>query len=258
MLRLTLRLSLRRLALLATALCLLPEMAAGQTSPRASPPLYRGVQTRVHGVFITPIPGSPFTGHVDISSQEILPDGQTQTRTTINLIARDSSGRIHNERRRLVPQDFSGEPVLLETHIYDPATRLSVDLDPFTHIAREIVLRRAPTAPQQGQPATPSSRTIPGTTEKDLGEKSFNGINLHGLLRSRTIAADQNGTGKPVTIVDEYWYSPELAINILVKHDDPRTGEQIVSVTQIDRREPDAALFSVPATFKIADETPVP
>jgi hypothetical protein len=58
-------------------------------------------------------------------------------------------------------------------------------------------------------------------------------------------------------VVDEYWYAPDLSIYLLVKHNDPRTGEQIVAVSEVDRREPDAAQFSVPANFKIADETPV-
>ncbi len=258
MLRLNLRLSLHRLALSAATFCLLPALAISQSQTRAgiAPPLYRGVQTHIPGVYITPVPGSPFAARVDILSREILPDGQTATRTTINNIARDSAGRIHNERRRLVPPDFSGEPALLETHLYDPASRLSVFLNPYTHIAREIVLRQPAITPPDAQPPHLATQSVPTVTEQDLGEKPFNGLTLQGLRRSRTVPASASGTGQPVTVVDEYWYSPELSINIVLKHNDPRTGEQIVTVSQIDRREPDATLFSVPATFKIADETP--
>ena len=38
---------------------------------------------------------------------------------------------------------------------------------------------------------------------------------------------------------------------------DPRTGEQIVAVTDVEKREPDATMFDVPANYKRVDETPV-
>jgi hypothetical protein len=43
---------------------------------------------------------------------------------------------------------------------------------------------------------------------------------------------------------------------MVIKHDDPRTGEQLVSVSDVDRHEPDASLFAVPSTYKVVDETP--
>ena len=43
---------------------------------------------------------------------------------------------------------------------------------------------------------------------------------------------------------------------LIVKHNDPRTGEQIVAVTHIDRHEPQAVQFVVPAIYKVVDETP--
>jgi hypothetical protein len=47
-------------------------------------------------------------------------------------------------------------------------------------------------------------------------------------------------------------------VYLIVKHDDPRTGEQIVAVTHIDRHEPPRERFEVPAGYKIVDETPPP
>jgi hypothetical protein len=229
-----------------------------QAQPRTTPPDYTGVRTRIPGVFLTPISGQPFSAKVDIFSSVILPNGETEVRTTINRIARDSSGRIHNERRRLVPPEFKGEPALLETHIYDPATHLNIFINPYTHIARETVLRRPPiTPPADLPPHTAVSSGNPQVTEADLGTQTLNGVSLHGVRKSRTLAAEQSGTGKAVVVTDEYWYSPELSIYMLVKHNDPRTGEQIVAVSEVDRREPDSSQFSVPANFKVADETPV-
>jgi hypothetical protein len=44
---------------------------------------------------------------------------------------------------------------------------------------------------------------------------------------------------------------------MLVKHNDPRTGEQTVTVTHVNRAEPDQTMFQVPSGYKIVDETPV-
>jgi hypothetical protein len=43
---------------------------------------------------------------------------------------------------------------------------------------------------------------------------------------------------------------------MLTRHNDPRTGVQIVTITQVNRSEPDPALFQVPAGYKIVDENP--
>jgi hypothetical protein len=80
---------------------------------------YRGVQTIIPGIFVTPVPNAPFSATVDILSHENLPDGSVNTSTTIAHIARSSSGRIYNERRQIVPTNYNGEPPLLSAHIYD-------------------------------------------------------------------------------------------------------------------------------------------
>ncbi|WP_035347834.1 hypothetical protein [Edaphobacter aggregans] len=44
---------------------------------------YPGVQTRIPGIFVTPVPNAPFTARVNIISHEILPDGTANIRTTV-------------------------------------------------------------------------------------------------------------------------------------------------------------------------------
>ncbi len=61
----------------------------------------------------------------------------------------------------------------------------------------------------------------------------MNGLELKGIRKQRTVPAEMSGTGKPVVITDDYWYSPELAIYMTIRHDDPRTGEQLVAVTHV-------------------------
>jgi hypothetical protein len=90
----------------------------GQTAGSAPmPPDYGGVNVRVAGVFVTPVANAPFSATVDIVSKQKLPDGSFNIRTSIAHVARDSAGRIYNERRALVSPAFQGEPVLLSAHI---------------------------------------------------------------------------------------------------------------------------------------------
>jgi hypothetical protein len=44
---------------------------------------------------------------------------------------------------------------------------------------------------------------------------------------------------------------------MLVKHDDPRTGQQTVTITKVDRSEPPAETFEIPGDYRIVDDTPV-
>lgn len=277
------------LALLLSAAAL----TAQAPNQQRMPPDYRGVQTRVPGIFVTPIPNAPFTATVEILSHEKLPNGTENVRTTSAQVARDSSGRIYNELRMLVPASFKGQPMLLSAHIFDPATRLNIFFDPRTRIARESILppavaaRQMPVRPpvppigdpwagvgvagpgvfmQAGGPTSnpaaateinnPGAPQQPQIKETDLGDQTIDGTTLHGTEKQTTIPAQLSTTGQPITITTEYWYSPDLAVYLIIKHNDPRTGEQIVAVTHIDRHEPPSSQFAVPATYKLVDETP--
>ena len=235
-----------------------PNLPA-QESATQNPPLYRGVQTHVDGVFVTPVPNVPLTAVAEVQSTQVLDDGSSVTKKTFNNIARDSQGRIYNERRGLVPETFDGTPPVISMHIYDPTTKLNTFLDVDTRLARQSV--RLETAPAlaiaQGRGSVvPVNR--PGYQEQDLGTESMENVAVHGVRKIRTVSATASGTGKPVVVTDEYWYSDELHLNMLVKHDDPRTGQQTVAITHVNRSEPSPSTFEIPADYKIVDETPVP
>jgi len=129
-------------SLLVAGMVALPAQQASD-----NPPLYHGTQTHVDGVFVTPVASAPFSATVLIRSEQAMPDGTMVTKTTVNLIGRDTRGRIHNERRSLVPESFRGTPHLTEVHIFDPQTRLNTFYDPMTHIARQRLLAELPKAP---------------------------------------------------------------------------------------------------------------
>ena len=211
------------------------------------------------GVFVTPVPGAPFSALAEQEMTQVLKDGTTFKRKTSALIARDSLGRIRNERHEVLPFNSTREPRLISIHIYDPGTALSTLLNPHTHIARQYALQNAPaTEPPSNwwlrAPAAQSGN--PNLQLMDLGTGSMQGMEVHGFRTVLTVSDKASGTGRPVVITDDFWYSEELHINILTKHDDPRTGELTVTVTQLNRGEPDADLFAVPPDYQLVDMTP--
>ena len=245
-----------RIATLFLAAITLPALSS-QTPQAPMPHDYFGPQIHIDGVWVTPIAGAPFTATVQIVSHSKLPDGTEHIVKTENTIARSASGRIRNERCVLVPASFSGKPRLLSAHIYDPNTRINIYTDTASHIARQTVLPQPlRTPPVLAPPA--QQRTPPGVTETPLGDQTLDGVQLTGKRKTHIIPADRSGTGQPVTITDDYWYSPDLSIYLIIRHDDPRTGEQLVAVTHIERGEPAAGLLTVPDDYKVVDETPPP
>jgi hypothetical protein len=59
------------------------------------------------------------------------------------------------------------------------------------------------------------------------------------------------GNEKPITIVREVWYSNELQTVVMSKRSDPWSGETTYTLNNIQRTEPDAALFTVPADYTV-------
>jgi len=237
-------------------LAMLPSVSIAQNE-RTLPPDYRGVNVQPGGIFVTPVSGAPFSATVDIISRQKLGDGTTNIRTTIAHVARDSSGRIYNERRQMVSTGFTGQPPLLSSHIYDPGTHVSTLLNPYTRVARQFVLKQVQVPSPDYVPVLGPHAGAQLAKEEQLGEQAIGNTELRGVRKTWTVPATASGTGAPLSIIDEYWYSPDLSVYLIIKHDDPRTGEQIVAVTEVDRREPDASRFIVPAGFKVVDETPV-
>jgi hypothetical protein len=235
---------MKRSSVLAATLFASATWLAAQAGIHETPPLYRGPKTDVSGVFVTPVAGIPFTATVMIDSEQKLANGATEVKRAEAFIARDSSGRIRNERRMLVTESFHGTPPLLSVHIFDPVTRLNSFYTPGSGIVRQAILPSV----------SASDPTHPGG--EDLGYTTLNGMQAKGTRLTRIIPAQFSGTGQPVQVTDEYWYSEDLHMNILEQHSDPRTGEQTVAILSIQREEPAASLFEMPAGYKIVDMTP--
>lgn len=93
-----------------------------------------------------------------------------------------------------------------------------------------------------------------------LGVKEMGGVKAEGTQTVATIAAGEIGNDKPIQIVSEKWFSPELQTVVYSRHSDPRSGETIYRLNNIHRVAQAPELFAVPAGYLIRESTlpPVP
>jgi hypothetical protein len=98
--------------------------------------------------------------------------------------------------------------------------------------------------------ALPYGRMDRGVTES-LGSREFDGVRADGKRTTRTIPSGAIGNEKPIAIVSERWFSPELNVVVMSRSVDPRSGETVYRLTDIKRGEPPAEWFRVPADYKV-------
>ena len=86
-----------------------------------------------------------------------------------------------------------------------------------------------------------------------LVTQALEGVAAEGTRTVETIPAGQIGNERPIEIVSEQWYSRELQATLMSRHDDPRSGETLYRLTNLQRNEPDPGLFQVPAGYTVKE-----
>ncbi len=92
------------------------------------------------------------------------------------------------------------------------------------------------------------------TKTESLGTRDFDGVEAEGNRTTTTMPVGMIGNERPIEIVYEHWYSKDLQLTVYSKHSDPRFGEQTYRLANINRNEPDPAVFAVPGDYKILTE----
>jgi len=92
---------------------------------------------------------------------------------------------------------------------------------------------------------------------ESLGVQRMEGISAEGTRETNMIDAGVIGNDRPLTIVSERWYSQELQTEMMTRHNDPRTGEQMTHLTNVRLGEPDPSLFQVPAGYQKSGDLPM-
>ncbi len=216
-----------------------------------------GTVERIQSIDIPAIPNAPFSAIVVTELTNILPDGSKRTVWNRRLVARDSAGRVFQERRSFSPTGQIDITQLSQLDYVYPNLHEMYLCAP-NHVCRVYTFNSA-TIPSAQFAALPALVTLPnGTTiqREDLGKQILEGVDALGSREITTIPAGVIGNEKAQPIVKEFWYSPSLGINLLTKRFDPRVSAiQNFTVTQLNPSEPDPNLFHPPADYRIISMT---
>jgi hypothetical protein len=124
-----------------------------------------------------------------------------------------------------------------------------------TQTSANTVIRAKTTEPGNFTFTTSSSAVAFKSNGKreDLGASNMAGVPVTGSKTTTVIPAGTMGNDRDITITEERWYSPDLKMNIMTKHSDPRMGETVFQVNSLTRANPDPSLFQVPSDYQIKE-----
>jgi hypothetical protein len=205
------------------------------------------------------VTGAPYSAIAVIESTQALADGNTINRKVQTNVFRDSQGRTRRETTlpAVGPLAASGQPRTF-IMIFDPVAGSGYVLHPDTKVAEKLPTpasgAKNPGKFQDRLEARTQQEIANGTLKKDdLGVQIINGMSAQGTRYTRTIPAGQVGNDKPIVIVSERWYSPDLQIVVKSTRTDPRFGQTTYTLTSTQRTEPAATLFTVPTGYSVED-----
>ena len=205
------------------------------------------------------VKGAPFSATATSETTQTLQDGSQIHRSTQISMFRDSQGRSRHEATftGFARLQTSGAPKKMIS-ISDPVAGTRFVLDNEQKVAHKMVfhLHSGTTDAATNRGTKRESRIAEeeasGLLKKEsLGTQTINGVVAEGTRTTRTIPAGQIGNDKALQIVSDRWYSPDLQIVVKSTRTDPWSGTTTYTVTNIQRTEPAATLFTVPSDFTV-------
>jgi hypothetical protein len=233
--------------------------------------------------------GAPYSADETTTTTQTLFDGNRIVNTSSTKVYRDQQGRTRVERTLSNIGSVAASQPTVSITINDPVAGTRYTLDAASRTAykspaiaaltdavkvanaqrnEDIVLRmKKLTDELQVQKVTGSepSQTYTFTgpngvirvndtgKREDLGTSNMAGVPVKGSRTTNVIPAGTVGNDRDINIVEERWYSPDLQMNIMTKHTDPRMGETVFQVNNLTRSNPDPSLFQVPADYQIKE-----
>jgi hypothetical protein len=231
------------------------------------------------------VTGAPYSGEAITEFTQTLADGNRIVRQGKAEISRDSLGRTRREEGISMLGPIVNAPEIRRVQITDPTTHTMILLDMHNRIAEKLPapqirlmnkIEKAgmgaasfemalPAVPPPPPPPPPDgagvrmiyrssvAKPLAAPNIEKLGTQIVEGIQAEGTRTTTIIPAGDIGNERPITIVSERWYSPELKVLVMSRQSDPRFGDTTYRLTNITRVEPPSYLFEIPADFTVAE-----
>jgi hypothetical protein len=212
------------------------------------------------------VKGAPFSATQTTTHEQTLSDG-TLIKSTVEVqLWRDAEGRMRAEGKLKSSSPQQGRVV----SVWNPTDGTAISWisgNPSTSFATVIHLPEsqlngmvrslaAAPPPQPGAFARtqqPSAAAAPDSANihtESLPQDNIAGLDVTGTRTTQVIPAGTADNDRDITVVSETWTSPDLSYTVLQTSSDPRSGKITTELTNIDRSEPDPALFKVPEGYK--------
>lgn len=244
-----------------------------------------GITTALAGPMGT-VAGAPYSAEAVTQRVQVLADGNRIEQTTSGSVARDGQGRMRRDESLpgLVSKNGDAPHIVM---IDDPVAQVHWTLDAQTKTAMKLSIPGGknggfgafgmmPPPPPIGAGKTffytqtgtvtasgPKNQVVirsgaagddHDVAKTDLGTQTVEGVPAQGTRITRTIPAGQIGNVQPIVITTESWYSPDLKVLVMSKSSDPRMGETMYKLTNIQRSEPAPSLFQPPDDYTVKDQ----
>ena len=235
-----------------------PTLQAPQTKMTIVHTNDGGVTEVLQSIAVPPKAGAPFTLTLETEWVKQHYDGGTTTLVNKRRIARDAEGRVYQERWALAPKnDHRLQSVQTMIQIFDPLahTRHDCFLREKTNLCE--LLNYTKSTSNIYKPTSPATGPLPGgqgsAIHEDLGKRFIEGVETEGTRDILIYNAGAFGNDRKMTVENEFWWSPQLGLNLLSIKNDPRIGKQTFTVTEVVQGDPDPSLFQLPAGFEVVD-----
>jgi hypothetical protein len=200
------------------------------------------------------VTGGPYSATEIGENTQTLQDGSriVQGAPSYNIY-RDSAGRIRSDRpvTPIMPNAKAVDSLPIIPEIYDPVAGDQYFLDTANRIAHRFKIPES----LRPRPMNVSAMGIGLPAGENLGTRMIDGMLAEGRRIKATQLIGSMGNDQPIVINTEIWNSVDLKVQILYRVIDPRSGEHLKALININREEPDPKLFQVTADYKIVDET---
>jgi hypothetical protein len=206
-----------------------------------------------------PVKGAPYSAEAVNETIQTLADGNRIVQRSSAMQYRDSEGRERREETSAMRVIFITDPVAGASYTLHPDSQ-TAENNPLPSggtyglFLKDVFSVQAARGTGGGAITIPLRGAIAGGQSSDakveqLGNMFIEGVQAQGTRTTTTIPAGQIGNDRPINIVDELWYSPELQMTVMTKHSDPRTGETNFALKNITRSNPPPTLFQVPPGY---------
>jgi len=187
------------------------------------------------------------------------PVSVTRSESTLTMITRDGETSMAINGNPVDPKQVAeaiarakehGGPVVVAGSAI--AEKMDADKAAAAALAESKLRAEKTAAVAAGGIAYEARYTARGKSE-DLGKMTIEGLEAEGKRTTSTIETGAIGNDRPIQVVTERWYSPELQTVVSTRNTDPRMGEMSFQLTNVHRGEPGAYLFQIPSGYTVSE-----